>query len=100
VNQLATSDLIDGFASLMFIILAFDHPLTSMGMAVNICLFVSTVLKIANAGWALAVNSDHHTIMLKCQCWLSPMISGLIGCFSIGVVQLTATGKFFAKEGN
>jgi hypothetical protein len=67
---LASLDLIDGFGSLMFIILAFNHALTGMGMAVNVGLFVSTLLKIANACWTLADNSDKHRTMLKWINWI------------------------------
>jgi hypothetical protein len=70
VNLLVSSDLIDGFGSLMFIILAFKHALTRMGMAVNVGLFVSTLLKTANACWTLAVNSDKHRTMLKWINWI------------------------------
>jgi hypothetical protein len=54
----------------MFIILAFKHALTRMGMAVNVGLFVSTLLKTANACWTLAVNSDKHRTMLKWINWI------------------------------
>ncbi|EFX77260.1 hypothetical protein DAPPUDRAFT_247793 [Daphnia pulex] len=35
MNQLASAELMDGFASLIFIILAFNNHLTSMGMAIK-----------------------------------------------------------------
>jgi hypothetical protein len=85
----------DGFASLIFIILAFNHQLTGMGMAVNTCLFVSNILKIVNACWTLAVNSDKNRTMLKWQCFFSPVIAALVGCFSIGSAELTKDGDFF-----
>ncbi|EFX83849.1 hypothetical protein DAPPUDRAFT_100182 [Daphnia pulex] len=58
VNQLASADLMDGFTSLIFIILAFNFGLTKMGIAMNVCLLVATIFKILNACWCLAVNSD------------------------------------------
>ncbi|EFX60756.1 hypothetical protein DAPPUDRAFT_341617, partial [Daphnia pulex] len=95
VNHLFSSQLIGGFAILMPIILAFNRQLTGMGMAMNVCLFVATVLKIANAGWALAVDSDKHTTMLNWQSWFSLIITAFVCCFSGGVVTLTQTGEFF-----
>jgi hypothetical protein len=58
VNQLASGDLMDGFGAMMFIILAFNFGLTRMGIAMNVCLLVATIMKILNASWCLAVNSD------------------------------------------
>jgi hypothetical protein len=53
MNQLASAELMDGFASLIFIILAFNNHLTSMGMAINTSLLVATIFKILNARWVL-----------------------------------------------
>jgi hypothetical protein len=33
--------------------------------------------------------------MLKWQCFFSPVIAALVGCFSIGVAELTKDGDFF-----
>lgn len=89
----------DGFTSLIFIILAFNYHLTGMGMAINVCLFIATILKIVNASWVLGVNSDknENRTMLKFQCLFSPIIAGLVICFATGVAKLTKDGEFFAN---
>ncbi len=70
MNQLASADLMDGFTSFIFIILAFNFGLTEMGMATNVCLLVATIFNILNACWCLAVNSDKkkNRCMFKWQC--------------------------------
>lgn len=97
MNQLASAELMDGFASLIFIILAFNNHLTSMGMAINTSLLVATIFKILNACWVLKVNSDkkENRTMLKWQCLFSPIIAGLVSCFAIGVAKMTKDGDLF-----
>ncbi len=70
-----------------------------MGMAANVGLFISTLLKIANSCWILGTNSDKHRTMLKWQSWLTLISAAMVSCFAGGVKELTRTGEFFPGRG-
>lgn len=100
VNQLASADFLHGFTSLI-IILAFNFGLTNMGIGINVCLLVATVLKIINACWFLGVNSDKRKIRgcFKLQCLFSQILAGLVVCFSTGVAKMTTDGVMGSNIG-
>jgi hypothetical protein len=86
----------------MLIILAFNHVLPGMAMALNVCYLVSVLLKIANSCWILCTDSDKHPTMLKWQSRMTFIISAIVLFFAGGVNKLISDGEFFdnATRGN
>jgi hypothetical protein len=99
VNLLAGGHMMDAWSAWMFIILAFSFDLTGTGMALNICLLLATLIKIAISFWCLAVNSakEENRHFFKWQCLMTQLVSGIVLCFSAGVIRLTDQGRFYAN---
>ncbi len=99
VNLLAGGHMMDAWSAWMFIILAFSFDLTGTGMVLNICLLLATLIKIAISFWCLAVNSakEENRLFFKWQFFMTQLVSGIVLCFSAGVIRLTDQGRFYAN---
>ncbi len=94
---MAKANVLSGSEEMIIIVYAFHRGLTGNGLGYNVGRCVATMLKIINAFWILAVDSDDHSVQLKWQAFFTLLISGLVTFFS-GISQyFINTNGFYAN---
>jgi hypothetical protein len=96
-NLMANANVMSGCEELAFVVFDFHRGLTGDGMPYNVGRCFSTLLKILNAFWILAVDSDQHSTQLKLQSYLTCMIAGVGVFFSVMCKNLMSTDNFYVN---